>query len=311
MDEVKFKQSLGEFEENVSLGQYTTIGLGGKARYFVLAKDLNNLMHAVGVARNFGVNYRVLGFGSNLLISDKGFDGLVIVNRANSIQTDKTKGLVIAEGGAALSKLILDAASQGLSGLESLYGIPGTVAGAICVNAGAHQTSISKFLKSATLMISSDKIVNVQNEWFEFGYRSSKLKYKKDEFPPIILGAIFQFQQKRTQDILDEIGQYKSWREEKQPLGEKTCGSVFRNPSESDQNESKERTAGFLLEESGAKKLKNGGMRVSKKHANWIVNDGKGTSLQARQLIEKMRAAVNDKFSISLEEEIEYFGDWT
>ena len=105
---------------------------------------------------------------------------------------------------------------------------------------------------------------------------------------------------------------YKSWREEKQPLGEKTSGSIFRNPSGTDKNDtSRELTAGYLLEQSGAKKLRNGGMRVSKKHADWIVNDRKGTPEEARQLIEQMRRLVDEKFSVSLKEEIEYFGDWS
>jgi len=313
MDEIKFENSLGEHEKSAELKKYTTIGLGGNARYLVVARDLKQLINAVSAARSLAVGYRVIGFGSNLLISDRGFDGLIIVNRANSIQVDKSKGVVIAEGGAPLSKMILEAASQGLSGCESMFGIPGTVGGAICVNAGAHNEAISKYLKSATIMFSSDKIVSVESGWFDFKYRASKLKYKKEEFPPVILSAIFQFQQKRVEDALGEISKYKSWREKTQPIGEKTCGSVFRNPSGSDKNEEeeKEKTAGYLLDQSGAKKLKVGSMKVSKKHANWIINDGRGTAYDARQLIESMRQAVSDKYSVSLEEEIEYLGDWT
>lgn len=310
MDRLKFENTLGDFKKHVELKKYTTIGLGGNATYLVEAKDIKQLIHAVSVARNFAVPFRVIGYGSNILVSDNGFDGLIIVNRANSIQVDRSKGIIIAEGGASLSKLILEAASNGLSGCESMFGIPGTVGGAICVNAGAHDESISKFLKSATIMLSSDKIVNVQNEWFEFGYRTSKLKYKKQEFPPIVLGAIFQFQQKRTQNTLDEIAKFKSWREDHQPLGEKTCGSVFKNPSNSDQSEVKEKTAGYLLDQAGAKKLKKGSLHVSKKHANWIINGGGGTALQARQLIELMRELVVQEYSIVLKEEIEYLGEW-
>jgi len=312
MNESKFKQNLGQFEEFEDLKKYTTIGLGGPARFVVVAKDLRQLVNIITQARNFGINYKVLGNGSNLLISDKGFDGLVIINRTNSIQIDKTKGIVIAEGGAALSKLILDSAALGLSGLEALFGIPGSVAGAVCVNAGAHQISTGAFLRSSTVMLSSEKVVSVQRDWFNFNYRESRLKYKKEEFPPVILTAIFQFQQKRKEDILSEISKFKKIREKNQPLGEKTCGSIFKNPSGTDKNdESKERTAGYLLDSAGAKKLKNGGMRVSKKHANWIINEGNASSYQARQLIEKMRQIVFDKYSLSLEEEIEYFGDWT
>lgn len=312
MDEIKFKESLREYNEDIELRKYTTIFLGGRAKFLVVADDLQKLTSAISSARDFGVNYRVIGYGSNLLISDKGFDGLVIVNRANEINIDKSKSQVIAQSGAALAKLILEASSAGLSGLEPLYGIPGTVGGAVCVNAGAHKTAISNCIKSATIMFSSDKIVTVQKDWFEFGYRSSRLKYKKDEFPPVILSITFQFQQKRPKDILEEIAKYKAWREEHQPLGEKTCGSVFRNPSGQDKNDGvRDMTAGYLLEEAGAKKFKEGFIKVSKRHANWIINDGRGSALQARKLIERMRSAVDEKFSVSLEEEIEYLGDWS
>jgi UDP-N-acetylmuramate dehydrogenase len=310
MDKIKFENALGEFKRHAELKKYTSIGLGGNATYLVEAKDLKQLINAVTAARNFAVPFRVIGYGSNILVSDNGFDGLIIINRANSIQVDKSKGIIIAEGGAALSKLILEAASNGLSGCESMFGIPGSVGGAICVNAGAHDESISKFLKLATIMLSSDKIVNVQNEWFEFGYRTSKMKYNKQEFPPLILSAIFQFQQRRTQNTLDEIAKFKVWREEHQPIGEKTCGSVFKNPSGSDNNEIKEKSAGYLLDQSGAKKFKKGHIHVSKKHANWIINDGNGTALEARQLIEQMRESVIEKFSLTLTEEIEYLGEW-
>lgn len=301
---------LKNLSKNVMLGKYTTIGLGGPARYLVEAHSAQELSDAVSAARNLGMPYRVLGYGSNLLISDSGFDGLVIINRAKSIEIDQARSRVFVESGASLSKMILEAASGGLCGLEPLFGIPGSVGGAICVNAGAHGTSISAALKSATLMLSSDKIVSVQADWFEFSYRSSKLKYKKEEFPPIILSAIFQFQKKKQADVSLEIAKYKNWRESHQPIGERTTGSVFRNLSGSDSGENRERTAGYLLENSGAKKLKVGGVHVSRKHANWIVNETETSSDNARRLIEQMRQAVMDKFNVTLEEEIEYLGDW-
>ena len=309
--ENKLESLIPSGKSHVQLSKYTSIGLGGVARFLVEAKNLRELIDAVAAARSVGVAYKVIGFGSNLLVSDAGFDGLVIVNRSSEIQIDKSTSRMIVDSGVALSRMILEGASNGLSGFEPMFGIPGTVGGAICVNAGAHDTSISSHLISATLMISTDKIVNVSNEWFDFKYRSSRLKYKKEDFPPVILNAIFQFQQKKPQDISLAIAKYKAWREEHQPIGEKTTGSVFKNSSSSDNNvASKERTAGYLLESSGAKKLRQNGVRVSKKHANWIINDGSANSNDARKLIEDMRKAVNDNFSLNLEEEIEYFGDW-
>ncbi len=307
----KLEEILKNYSKNVELSLYTSIGLGGRARFLVEAKSIKELVDCVGAARTMGVPYKVLGFGSNILVSDKGFDGLIIINKTSAIEIDESKSRVIVDSGVALSKMILEAASHGLSALEPMFGIPGTVGGALCVNAGAHGASISSCLKSATLMISTDKIVSVQPEWFEFGYRTSKLKYKKDEFPPIVLSAIFQFQKKKPEDISSEIAKYKKWREQNQPIGQKTTGSVFRNLTGRDKNDDqKERTAGFLLDSSGAKKLKLGGVHVSKKHANWIINEGGSTSSDARKLIEQMRKLVIDKYSVALEEEIEYLGDW-
>lgn len=307
----KIDSILKNYSKSERLDRYTTIGLGGSARYLVEAKNTKELIDAVSAARSLGIPYKVLGFGSNILVADKGFDGLVIINRTNSIEVDRSRSRVMVESGVALSKMILEGASNGLSGLEPMFGIPGTVGGALCVNAGAHDISISKFLKSATLMISSDKIVSVQAEWFDFAYRSSKLKYKKDDFPPVILSAIFQLQKTNPQDVSSEIARFKKWREDHQPLGEKTTGSVFKNISASDKNDGQqERTAGYLLDNSGAKKLKVNGMHVSRKHANWIINTGGSSASDARKLIEQMRQLVVDKYSVTLQEEIEYFGDW-
>ncbi|MFH1855486.1 MAG: UDP-N-acetylmuramate dehydrogenase [bacterium] len=299
------------FKQSVELDKYTTIGLGGTAKYFKIVKNVDELIEAVETARSLGMPYKLLGNGSNVLISDKFFEGLVIVNKANSITVDKQKSQIVAESGASLSRMILTCAANGLSGLESLFGIPGTVGGAICVNAGAHDVSIGSFLKSATIMLSSEKMVNAQNEWFDFNYRSSRLKYKKDNFPPVILSATFQFQKKKPEEISRTIAKFKVWRESHQPLGQKTTGSVFKNLGSSDKNDdSPERTAGYLLDKSGAKKLKVGKIGVSNLHANWIINGGEGTAHDARHLIEKMRDLVREKYSVDLEEEIEYFGDW-
>jgi len=308
----KLRNELAGVEEYVSLSKYTTLGLGGKARFFYEAKTVDDLIRAIIVARNLAVNYRVVGYGSNLLISDNGFEGLIILNRANSIKIEPSSGRAIADSGASLTRVIVEAGAAGLSGLEPLYGIPGTVGGAALVNAGAHGVSLSSFVKSATILISSDKIVSVTPDWFEFKYRTSKLKYRHDDFPPIILSVIFQFHQKKKDDILDEIAKFKKWREAHQPIGEKTCGSVFRNPGGSDNlaSDAPERSAGYLLDQSGAKKLRVGNVRVSKKHANWIINSGQSTAHDARLLIDHMRGAVMEKYSLNLKEEVEYLGNW-
>jgi len=309
----KIKTQLKTVRENVPLDQYTTLGVGGCADFLVEVKTIDELVEAVVAARKIGAPYRVIGLGSNIIPSNAGFPGLIIVNRASSLNIDTTSGRVIADSGVPLSRMILEAAGQGLGGLEALYGIPGTVGGAVVANAGAHGVSISQYLKSSSVLISSEKIKACKADWFEFGYRSSRLKYKKSDSLPVVLNVIFQFQRRKKDSILDDIAKAKKWREQNQPIGKKTCGSIFKNPVGSDDAKAKsekEKTAGFLLDQANAKKMAVGGANVSRMHANWIENTNHADALDVRTLIEKMRLAVSEKYSVDLEEEIEYIGVW-
>lgn len=309
----KIEKHLEGVKKNESLKTYTSIGIGGLAEFLYLAKNFDDLIKAVGIARSAGAPYRVIGRGTNIIVSDLGFEGLLIVNNSNDLVIDQESGRVIADSGVALSRLILEAATAGLGGLEPLYGIPGSVGGAVIGNCGAHGVSIADAVLSASLLISSDKIINCPSNWFKFGYRTSLLKYQKNEAPPVVLKIIFQLQRRRKEDVLKGIAKYKKWREVHQPLGEKTCGSIFRNPAQTDKTAGtplREKSAGYLLQQVGAKKLKVGDARVSKKHANWIINTGQAKAIDVRTLIEKMRDLVEDNFKITLEEEVEYLGVW-
>ena len=310
----KIAKHINGLNQEVPLDKYATIKLGGAAEFLVEVGEVDELVEVVALARKLAVPYRVLGFGSNIIISDKGFAGLIIINRTKSLSIDADSGRVIAASGVALSRLILEAAGAGLGGMEALYGIPGSVGGAVVVNAGTHGVSVGQHLKSASVMISSDKIARCPESWFGFEYRRSKrLKYKKSESPPILLNVIFQLQRRQKESILEDISRFDKWRREHQPIGRRTSGSVFVNPVASDKTISeadKQRTAGYLLDQAGAKKLRVGRVRVSRIHANWIENEGGATALDARMLIEKMRQAVWEKFSVELVEEVEYLGDW-
>lgn len=311
--QTKMKSVLKGVKENEELKKYTTVGVGGIADYFYVAKTIEGLVKAVAAARSIGAPYRVIGLGSNILISDSGYPGLVILNRTSTLNIDSTSGRVIAESGVPLSRLILEAAGESLGGLEQLYGIPGTVGGAIITNAGAHGVSISDYFKSSSVMISSEKISSCKNQWFDFGYRTSKLKYKTNNAPPVILNAIFQFQRRKKESILEDISKARKWRQMHQPLGQRTFASVFKNPAGTDAAKEEceiQKTAGYLLEQSGAKKFSVGDAKVSKLHANWIINSGKASSRDIRMLIEKMRHAVSLKFQVDLNEEVEYIGAW-
>lgn len=304
----QLKTELPSIIEGERLGRYSTMGIGGPARALFVARNFDELSESVFAAKNAHAPFRIIGNGSNVIFSDEMIDALIIINKTNSINIDKTSGRVIVDSGVSLSKMILDAASNGLSGLEKLYGIPGTVGGAIVVNAGAHGVSIGDYLRQATLIASDEKILSCKNKWFDFGYRKSKLKYKKTASPTVVLNAIFQFHRRKSEDILRDVSQAKIFRQTHQPIGEKCSGSIFRNPAGTDKatGENIQMTAGYLLEQIGAKKMVVGGARVSKLHANWIINTNNATSVDVRELIERMKQAVFEKFSVELEEEVEF-----
>lgn len=304
----KFKFALAE-----SMAGHSSMSVGGSARFYFEAKKVEDIIELIRLCALSGAPYKVIGGGTNIIVSDQGFDGVIIRNGTSGISVDKNTGRVIAESGTPLSMVILEAASCGFGGLEPLYGIPGSVGGAIINNAGTHGVAVGDYMKSATIMFASDELKNLKASWFLFEYRRSKLKYKKDGFPPVILSAIFQFQRKKKDDIMSEMAKFKKWRIGKQPLGAKTSGSIFRNPSGTDNatdEEKKFKSAGYLLEQVGAKKMAVGGARVSKIHANWVENHGGATASDVRRLTEKMRSAVEEKFQITLDEEIEYIGKW-
>jgi len=301
------------FKTGEPISSRSSMAVGGPASFFIEAKTIEELIKCVNGCRSIAAPYKVIGGGTNIIASDAGFDGVLIQNKTSNINIDPDSGRVIADSGVPLSRMIMEAATAGLGGLESLYGIPGSVGGAIINNAGTHGVAVSDFVKSASVIVSSDQVESYSAVWFDFGYRKSKLKHRRDDYPPVILNIIFQLQRRKKEDLMKDLAQHKKWRVEKQPLGIKTSGSVFRNPLGSDNvktDDDRYKSAGFLLEQSGAKKFVVGGARVSKEHANWIENFSNASAADVRRLVDQMRAAVADKFQITLEEEIEYIGKW-
>lgn len=309
---------------------HTTMKVGGVADFYYEAKTINNLIKAVKTAIDAETPYFVLGNGSNVIFSDFGFPGLVIKNATNGLAILKNESQAIVDSGLSLQKLILEATSEDLSGLEFLFGIPGTVGGAIYGNAGAQGQSIGDYVKSVTVLISDHinddqkiepKVVQVDGPWLEFGYRTSKLKKIKGYRKPIILSARIQLARSRKDEIMRRLQAWQQRRGQTQPTGF-SSGSIFKNPVSLNSGDlvgsgsknmptfPRERTAGFMLEKAGAKKLKVGGARVSSKHANFILNFDNAKAQDVRQLAEQMRGAAQNKFDVGLEEEIEYVGQW-
>ncbi|MCX6810653.1 MAG: UDP-N-acetylmuramate dehydrogenase [Candidatus Berkelbacteria bacterium] len=221
---------------------------------------------------------------------------------------------VIVGSGVEIGRLLMDSASRDFGGLEFLFGIPGTIGGAVYGNAGAFGHCVGDFIKSATLLIPGDenhetRIVRHTAKWFEFGNRTSKLK----EFVklhslanrPVILSVKLQLAQGRKDVILRKMQENLKTKKTSQPLGVKSAGCFFKNPGIS-----REQSAGFLLDRSGAKRFQVGDAVVSKTHANFVVNKNKATADDIRRLAGQMKDAVRAEFRTVLEEEVEYVGKW-
>lgn len=299
----------GNLEFNVLMKDHTTMKVGGIADYFFVAKNIEDIVAAVNLAQKFNIPFAVIGDGSNIIVSDIGFKGLVIKNESKNIVINAERGEVIADSGISVSKLLNQVASYNLGGIEFLAGIPGTLGGAIYGNAGSSSAYIGNYVKSLTMLdlIRGElKVVRRTHEWMEFTYRSTKLKrLPGDSFRPVILTAHLRLPQKRNDEILKSIQEYLALRKEKQPYGEKSAGSFFKNPGKLP-----EQAAGYLLDRSGAKKLKIGGAAISRKHANFLINAKDASAKDIKKLADSAKQLVFDNYDVLLEEEVEYFGEW-
>ena len=305
------KKELGEaLQVGTPLNVISTMKVGGEAEYFIIARTIEQLIQSVRAACQVNIPWRVIGNASNMLVSDRGVPGMVIQNRTSDISFVPDSTDVMVASGVPLARLIIEAAKRGLAGLEPLYGIPATVGGALYGNAGAHGAQISQYVRELTLYKpDQDKVVRVPVKWLHAEYRTTRLKQNRaDENAdqPIILMAKFVFMRQKSDTILAKIREYDEWRKSHQPIGTANCGSVFRNAGTG-----AEETAGYLLDQAGAKDVRHGQAHVSKQHANFLINDGRATANDVRFVINEMKRRVRDHSGVELKEEIEYLGDWT
>lgn len=310
IEKILIKELGEDLKQNVSLGDYVSFGVGGVADFFYTAKKIDSLVKVVSIAYKYKLPYFILGGGYNVLPSDSGFPGIVIKNECDNIAFSGDNSQVIVDSGVNLGKLINLAAGRDLGGLEFLFGVPGTIGGAVYGNAGAFNYEIGDFVKSLILLIpKGDEMVVVKknNLWMNFSYRSSRLKkeYGGIKHKPVILTVKFQLVRRRRDEILGIMQDCLKQKKLNQPIGEKCAGSFFKNPGSA-----KEQSAGYLLDKIGAKKMKVGGAAFSKKHANFLINKKNTTAGDIRRLAEKAKSLVEDKFNVDLEEEIEYIGKW-
>jgi UDP-N-acetylmuramate dehydrogenase len=284
---------LGGIEKNISLKNFTTFKIGGKAKYFFIAKKKENLIEAVLWAAENGLTFFILGGGSNLLVSDKGFKGLVIKNESKNYKIEK--GKIFAESGVSLSVLVNEAVKNNLAGLEWAAGIPGTVGGAIFGNAGAFGESVCDNLMEVEVFDVKDKKIKIlENKDCKFSYRNSIFKKNKNL---VIISVSLSFKKGDLKMIKEKIKKFLECRRESQPLNFPSAGSVFVNPGK--------KSAGDLIERCGLKGRKAGDAKISEKHANFVVNLRGASSKDVEKLINLAKKSAKNKFGVDLEEEIQ------
>lgn len=282
--------------------KHTTAGLGGNARIYAEAESLYSLSSALNAAKRHAAKCKVVGNGSNLLVSDEGFDGLII-SAARLKDAFITKDGLRVGAGLTLSALTQFALRLGLGGAEELVGIPGTVGGAIKTNAGAFGKSVSDILVSAEVL-TDGKIEKRKAEELSFGYRKSGLK--KGE---TVVAATFGLYSAKPSEIEKRRAEFISLRRAKQPQG-RSFGSTFKNPKRVKCEEIKRLGAGAIIEKAGLKGFSFGGASVSHKHANFITLSSSATAKEVKTLIEGIKTRVYEKFGVKLSEEVEYVGEF-
>jgi len=286
-------------QENVSLAPYTSARIGGPADFLLTANSADDLVEMVSFVREHEMPYVILGGGSNVLVSDHGVRGVVILNRAKETRFESgTQPKVWCEAGVVFSNLANRCATKGLSGLEWACTVPGTIGGAVFGNAGAFGGDMSGNLIRAELLTERGR-----EQWsvekMGYGYRTSVLKRK--EVNAIVLSAELMLKNSVKEAVTVKIGQFGERRKATQPPGA-SMGSMFKNP-EGDYS-------GRLIEAAGLKGARIGNAEISTVHGNFFINNGKTKAGDIRALIELVQKTVKEKFNVELELEVELIGDW-
>jgi len=306
------------FAKKVPLKLYTTLKAGGEAELFAIAPDVEELACIAMDAQQRSLHTTILGWGSNVLPSDAGVPGLVIINKTRAIQFSES-GEVTCDSGFGFQELFLKTAQHRLRGLEFAVGIPGTVGGALVSNAGAYRSCVSEFLTAIEVVFEGERKW-VEPSFLEFSYRDSILRRPN---PPqcTLLRVRMKLPKGEPKKIYDEAREYQRQRISKQPPPA-SAGSFFKNVNDRILAESIDNLppalraagvvpAGYLIQHSGLSGLRYGGAMLAKRHANFILNVGNASASDIRHLATLARKSVYDKFKVWLEEEVLYLGDWS
>ncbi|UOY93731.1 UDP-N-acetylmuramate dehydrogenase [Ectobacillus sp. JY-23] len=291
------ERNVGKVLVNEPLARHTTMKIGGPADIMVIPNSTEGVLNTLELVKQHGTKWTAIGRGSNLLVSDKGIEGVVIKlgEGLDHLEVEGTK--VSVEGGYPLIKLATLLSRQGLAGLEFAGGIPGSVGGAVYMNAGAHKSDMSEIVTRALVMFENGDVEWLSNKELEFSYRTSVLQKKR---PGIVLKAELQLQEGNRDEVFARIQQNKDYRRDTQPWNYPCAGSIFRNPLP--------HYAGNLVEKAGLKGYKIGGAQISSMHGNFIVNTGNATAQDVLDLIAFIQREIKEKFHVEMHTEVEIIG---
>jgi UDP-N-acetylmuramate dehydrogenase len=283
------------------LSRFTTMRVGGRADLFAEARNLFELRGIARFARAREIPLFLIGRGSDLVISDAGIGGLVVLVRAQGLRIEGDR--LVAEAGLPMARAASVTREAALTGLEFGLAIPGTVGGAVWANAGAHGADVRAVLQEALVITADGSEATLGADDLAMAYRQTRLKLAPPGRPEIVLSATFALRPDDPAAISARLDEIKRWRAANQPLGQKSAGSVFRNPEGG--------SAGRIIDELGLKGLAEGGAIVSPRHANFIVNTGTASAADVRRLGDRVRAIVRAERGLELAYEVEFVGDWS
>lgn len=298
--ENKFCACLGSDNvyRNEPMKRHTTFRIGGPADYYLCPHSAKEIQKVVEICREEKLPYFILGNGSNLLVSDQGYRGVVIQLWKNVSDIQVEGCLIHAKAGASLAKIAAEALEEGLTGMEFAAGIPGTLGGAVVMNAGAYGGEMKDILKEVLVMDQQGRIFTLEKKDLKLGYRTSAVKEKGY----IVLAAVLELRPGDREEIRKLMEDLKQKRVEKQPLDLPSAGSTFKRPEGY--------FAGKLIMDAGLRGFSVGGAQVSEKHCGFIVNTGGASASDVLTLIREVQKRVREKFGVELETEVKFLGEF-
>ncbi|MED1594827.1 MULTISPECIES: UDP-N-acetylmuramate dehydrogenase [Bacillus] len=288
---------VGKVLENEALARYTTMKIGGPADILIVPSSVAGVENTLDLVKKYNTKWTAIGRGSNLLVSDKGIEG-VVIRLGEGLDHLEVEGTTVRVGGGyPLIKLSTLLSRQGLAGLEFASGIPGSVGGAVYMNAGAHKSDMSEILMSARIMFEDGTMKWLTKEEMGFSYRTSVLQTKR---PGIVVEAKLQLKEGNREEIVGVMQKNKDYRRETQPWNHPCAGSIFRNPLPN--------FAGDLVERAGLRGHQIGGAKISEMHGNFIVNAGSASAQDVLDLIAFVKKTIKEKFGVDMHTEVEIIG---